>query len=103
MTPKKRVEIALKGGHGDIMPFTMYENKIPQCAAEREMLNRGLRIVNLVDVFKTRMPNVKVTRRVYWEGEKEMTRTGFCLEPLQAIMSGLERQARKNQDLYTTV
>ena len=31
MNPRDRVERALRGGHGDRVPFTMYESKIPQC------------------------------------------------------------------------
>jgi hypothetical protein len=45
MTPRKRVEIALHGGHSDKVPFTIYEAKIPQCVTERLMRNRGLCIV----------------------------------------------------------
>jgi hypothetical protein len=49
---------------------------IPQCVAEREMRNRGLCIVKRdAPVFKTHRPNVRVTRHVYWEGERQMTRT----------------------------
>ena len=77
MTPKKRVEIALKGGHSDIVPFTIYENKIPQCAAEREMRNRGLCIVNRVGVFKTSMPNVKTTSQTSCENGHTMIRTYY--------------------------
>jgi len=77
MTPRKRVEIALKGGHSDCVPFTIYEYKIPQCVAEREMRNRGLCIVNRVGVFKTHTPNVKEIRHIYREGEREMTRTVY--------------------------
>ncbi len=37
ITPRQRVETALAGEKVDKVPFTMYERKIPQCAAEREM------------------------------------------------------------------
>lgn len=77
MTPSKRVEQALKGGHSDRVPFTIYESKIPQCAVEREMRNRGLCIVNRVGVYKTHMPNVKVTTTGYWEGGKHLIRTTY--------------------------
>ena len=75
MTPRKRVEFALRGGHSSRVPFTMYENKIPQCTMERELRNRGMCIVNRTSVFKTHLPNVKVSRHVYWEGDRQMTRT----------------------------
>jgi hypothetical protein len=77
MTPRKRIEIALKGGHSDCVPFTIYESKIPQCAAEREMRNRGLGIVNRVSVFTTGMPNVKVTSRTSCENGHTMIRAFY--------------------------
>lgn len=77
MTPKKRVEQALKGGHSDCVPFTIYESKIPQCAAERAMRNRGLCIVNRVGVFTTRMPNVTVTSRTSCDNGRTMIRTFY--------------------------
>ena len=76
-TPRQRVLEALHGGHADKVPFTMYESKIPQCAAEREMRNRGLCIVNRTRVFTTVRPNVTVTEEVYWEDGKRFTRTHY--------------------------
>ena len=73
-TPRRRVELALRGGHGNRVPFTIYEEKIPQCAAERELRNRGLCIVNRRDVFTTHRPNVKMRQEVYWESGRKMTR-----------------------------
>lgn len=56
----------------------MYESKIPQCAAEREMRNRGLCIVKRdVYVVRTHHPNVNITRRVYTEGDRQLTRTVY--------------------------
>ena len=76
MTPRARVERALTGGHSDKVPFTIYESKIPQCSAEREMRNQGLCIVKRdVPIFKTHRPHVKVTAVTHWEGERPMTRT----------------------------
>lgn len=75
MTPRQRVLRALEGGHADKVPFTMYENKIPQCTAEREMRNRGMCIVyRKVPVVKTHRPNVKTTSNFYWEGPKQFER-----------------------------
>ncbi len=75
-TPRQRVEASLRGGRGECVPFTMYENKIPQCVAEREMRNRGLCIVKRgVPVFRIHRPNVKMTQQVYWEKGKQLTRT----------------------------
>jgi hypothetical protein len=54
----------------------MYEGMIPQCTAEREMRNRGLCIVKRdAPVFKTHRPHVRISQQVYWEGERQMTRT----------------------------
>ncbi len=75
LTPRRRVEIALGGGRGDRVPFTMYENKVPQCAAERELRNRGLCIVNRVGVFKTHRPNVTTRQEVFWRDGRRMVRT----------------------------
>lgn len=77
MTPRQLVEKALRGGHADRVPFTVYECMIPQCSAEREMRNRGLCIVQRRSVFTTHRPNVKVSQSVYWENDKRFTRTVY--------------------------
>ncbi|MFH0938995.1 MAG: uroporphyrinogen decarboxylase family protein [Planctomycetota bacterium] len=46
MTPRERVLAVLHGRKPDKVPFTIYENKIPQCAVERRLRNEGLCIVN---------------------------------------------------------
>jgi len=85
LSPRARVERALRGGHGDCVPFTIYESKIPQCNRERAMRNRGLCIVKRdVPVFKTHRPNVKTTQHVYWEGERKLIRT-FYETPVGAV------------------
>ncbi len=87
MTPRERVMRALRGGHADMVPFTLYESKIPQCAAEREMRNRGMCIVYRTNVFKTTRPNVKVRQEVYWEGERRFVRTYY--ETPAGVLSSL--------------
>jgi hypothetical protein len=78
LTPRKCVEISLRGGRSDRVPFAMYETKIPQCTVERELRNRGMCIVKRdASGFKTHFPNVKITPQVYWEGEKQFTRTWY--------------------------
>ncbi|MBC7236562.1 MAG: hypothetical protein H5T69_12050 [Chloroflexi bacterium] len=78
LTPRERVERALRGEAVAPVPFTMYESKIPQCTAERELRNRGLCIVKRdVPVYKIRHPNVKITQHVYWEGDRRFTRTYY--------------------------
>jgi len=74
MTPRKRVEKALGGGHCDRVPFTMYENKIPQCAVERELRNRGLCIVKRVGCLKSHSPNVKTYSHTFYEENHQLIR-----------------------------
>ena len=45
MTPRQRVLAVLRGEKADKVPFTIYENKLPQCAVERRLRNDGLCIV----------------------------------------------------------
>ena len=45
MTPRQRVEAALLGQRPDMVPFTVYENKLPTSEAERRLRNEGLCIV----------------------------------------------------------
>jgi hypothetical protein len=45
MTPRERVLAVLRGEPTDKVPFTIYENKIPQCSVERQLRNEGLCIV----------------------------------------------------------
>jgi hypothetical protein len=59
----------------DRIPFTMYESKIPLCAAERAMRNRGLCIVHRRGVFRTVRPNVTTKQIAYHEDGKELVRT----------------------------
>jgi hypothetical protein len=74
-TPRQRVETALRGGHGGVVPFTMYESKIPQCAEERAMRNRGLCVVDRTHSYRSHSPNVKTTSHDYYENGKRFVRT----------------------------
>jgi len=51
---------ALHGEIPDKVPFTAYENKIPQCAVERDLRNRGLCIVYRMSSYRIIRPNVNV-------------------------------------------
>lgn len=76
LTPRQRVEIALRGACADRVPFTMYECKVPQCAAERELRNRGMCIVKRdVPAYLTHRPNVRTTQQVWWENGRKLVRT----------------------------
>lgn len=89
VSPRKLVETVLHRGHGRRVPFTMYENQIPQCTAERQLRNRGMCIVKRdVNVFKIHHPNVKITQQVYWEQEKQFVRTLY--ETPKATLSTLD-------------
>jgi hypothetical protein len=77
MTPKARVEMALRGEIPDKIPFTVYENKIPQCQAERELRNRGLCIVDRKggQAYQVQTPNVKTREIHYTENGVSYTKT----------------------------
>ncbi len=76
MTPRESILTVLHGGHVSKMPFTIYEYKLPQCADERALRNRGMCIVNRnVAAVKTHRPNVKVSQHVTFEGGRQFTRT----------------------------
>lgn len=77
MTPRQRVEAALAGRRVDKVPFTMYDNFLPHCQAEREMRNRGLCIVMRKGVIASHRPNVRVHQEVTYSGGKAMHRTYF--------------------------
>ena len=92
LTPRKRVEVSLHGGHSDRVPFTLYELKIPQCVTERAMRNRGMCIVKRdVPVFKTSFPDVRITQRVFWEGDRQFMRT-FYETPVGKVNTLAERK-----------
>ena len=78
LTPRQRVERVLSGHAGCSVPLTIYESKIPQCAAERALRNRGLCIVKRdVPIFRVHRPNVRITRHTFWRGEREFVQTRF--------------------------
>ncbi|MCP4644396.1 MAG: hypothetical protein GY851_28390 [bacterium] len=77
MTPRERIERVLHGECLKTVPFSIYEYKFPQCAAERALRNRGLCIVHRMGVYHTHRPNVKVSEAVYREGGKRLVRTTY--------------------------
>ncbi|NLC57813.1 MAG: hypothetical protein GX774_13335 [Armatimonadetes bacterium] len=78
MTPRQRVEAALRGDFPDKVPFTVYECMIPQCAVERQLRNEGLCIVvRTVPVIATWTPNVQVEQHTYSERGIIYTRTTY--------------------------
>jgi len=76
LTPRERVERAVRFEDVDHVPFTMYECMIPQCEAERVMRNEGMCIVQRgPNVFGVRRPNVLATEtHTYVEDGRRRTR-----------------------------
>ncbi|MCM8772197.1 MAG: uroporphyrinogen decarboxylase family protein [Candidatus Omnitrophica bacterium] len=75
MEPKERVERVLKREKVDKIPFTIYENKLPQCTIERILRNDGLCIVKRVSVYKTVYPNISFKTITYCEEGIEYVKT----------------------------
>lgn len=87
LTPRQRVELALRGGHGPSVPFTMYAMKAPQCAAERRLRNRGMCIVKReVNAYKSCQPNVKVSSQTTYANGRTLVRT-FYETPVGTLSS----------------
>lgn len=78
MTPRARVEAVLRGDTPDKVPFTVYESKIPQCAAERQLRNEGLCIVvRTVPVVRALTPNVCRESLLYTQDGIDLVRTFY--------------------------
>ncbi len=76
MTPRQRVLAVLRGERADRAPFTIYENKIPQCAVERRLRNEGLCIVNRRHrAYVEETPNCTWETIRYAEGGRPRVRT----------------------------
>ena len=76
MTPRERVLAALRKEPTDQVPFTIYECMIPQCAAERQLRNEGLCIVNRrVQPYVIETPNCTTEAFTYTEDGKMRVRT----------------------------
>lgn len=75
-TPSGRVYSALRGEQRGVVPFTIYESKIPQCTVERDLRNRGMCIVQRVRSYEIGVPGAS-TQRVEYHDERgrRMVRT----------------------------
>jgi hypothetical protein len=110
-TPKENIERVLKGLPVDTIPFTMYENKIAPCKAEREMRNRGLCIVNRKNVFHTLYPNVKIHQEILFQQDENIIKTFYktpvgTVETLQKTKGGftwLVEKMFKNTNDYKVI
>lgn len=76
-TPRRRVMAALRHEPVDRVPFTVYENKLPQCRAERDLRNRGLCIVQRRSVVTRDFATVKVREEHYHDAGRRMIRTWY--------------------------
>ncbi len=77
LSPRERVETALRGGCGPAVPFTVYDGHLPRCETERILRNKGLCIVVRLPVFKVARPDVKVKQEVFFEGGRKLIRTFY--------------------------
>ncbi|MGC8976958.1 MAG: uroporphyrinogen decarboxylase family protein [Candidatus Ratteibacteria bacterium] len=77
MEPKERVESVLKRKKPDIIPFTIYENKLPQCTVERILRNNGLCIVKRISIYKVVYSDISFKTVNYTENGTNYTKTIF--------------------------
>jgi hypothetical protein len=95
LTPKRRVELALQKKFIDKVPFTSFntfwlgtsvanpamppQKWVPQCSVERDLRNRGLCLVDIVNFlgYGADRPNVKVKSNVYDSNGKIFIRTDY--------------------------
>jgi hypothetical protein len=77
LTPRERCRRAVRFEDVDHVPLTIYERKIPQCDAERELRNAGLCIVQRgPNPYSVRRPNVLGSEsHTYTEDGKRLVRT----------------------------
>ncbi len=94
-TPKKRVELVLQKKPVDKVPFTSLntfwlgpsvanpampqQRWVPQCSTERDLRNRGLCLIDIVNFlgYGSEIPNVKVKSSVYDNNGRMFIRTDY--------------------------
>ncbi len=77
MSPRERVEAALRWEPVDFVPFTVYERKLPMGAAERRLRNDGLCIVDRVSTFGGGTPGLTSETHRYAERGHTLERTVY--------------------------
>ena len=92
MTPKERVEAALRGEIPDMVPFTVYECMLPKSEAERHLRNDGLCIVERSSVFKVVYSEVKV-ERVQFTAEDGEERVRTVVKTPIGTLTALDKPA----------
>ncbi|MCS7179732.1 MAG: hypothetical protein NZ891_00040 [bacterium] len=99
MEPRERVENVLKRKRPDKIPFTIYENKLPQCTVERILRNNGLCIVKRISVYKTIYPNLSFKTITYTE--KGITYTKTIIETTLRELETTQRKTSETGDFTT--
>ncbi|PKO23835.1 MAG: hypothetical protein CVU38_01810 [Chloroflexi bacterium HGW-Chloroflexi-1] len=93
MTPRERVEAALRGHEVDRIPFTVYETKIPQCETERRLRNEGLCIIDRrIPGYEVKFNNVE-QESVHFRGKDGIPRIRTIIHTPVGDISALERPA----------
>ena len=76
MTPRERVLAVLRGQSTDKVPFTIYGNKLPQCAAERRLRNEGMCLVERrIPAHTVETPNCVTESHTYTDSGRPRVRT----------------------------
>jgi uroporphyrinogen-III decarboxylase len=66
LTPRARIQAALRGEPVDHIPFTVYWLMFPRGEVERRLRNEGVAVVERVPVYHVEMPNVQVVMHEYY-------------------------------------
>jgi hypothetical protein len=76
LTPRARIQAALRGEWADRVPFSVYWLMFPRGDVERRLRNDGVAIVERVPVYRVEMPNTEtVVQEYYRDGKRMMTET----------------------------
>ena len=92
MTPRQRVEAALRREMPDVVPFTVYECMLPKSEMERQLRNQGLCIVERRSVFKVIYNEVKV-ERTHYTGEDGQERVRISVRTPAGTLTAVDRPA----------
>jgi len=66
MSPRERVETALAGGMPDVVPCTIYTNKLPRCQTELALRNAGMCLLERSpNSYNVETPNCTSSSRSY--------------------------------------
>jgi hypothetical protein len=92
LTPRARVEAALRGEWADYVPFTSYENKFFYSQAERELRNAGMCIMEIrVPAFKQEDPEI-VEEELRYTGPDGIRRIKKTIRTSAGVISEVQKQ-----------